>query len=339
MRVLKRVLWGSLMFALIVGLAGCSGGDREPPGGNPGETTADRVVFTVNPYFPPENPDFRDDVYTVRTDGSGLTRLTHSGNIGEARLSPDGDQVLYGEHHDGAAFRYYLTAVAGSERRLLTPEPVAGRVFWAADAGVVLYHERGDLVLVLVGDGDGRREVVPAPPGELTDFTLTPDGAEIWALIHRVGEGMSLFRRLVRGGEWKEAGVDSELPAGAWLGSFSSSGRYLLLGEPDDGRHRLRLLAREPAAEVFQTLGHLQAGPVHCWSADDRLAALAPDGIMVLYPGEREPALFWPREGVTSLVGWKSGEVLFTVRTPQRFLLARTDGRRENELVRLGALD
>ncbi|MBE0466216.1 MAG: hypothetical protein IBX71_03210 [Candidatus Desulforudis sp.] len=335
----KPLLIGGIVFAFLLAAAGCIYSGL-PNDGRPAEAETARVVFTVNPLFPPENPDFRDDVFSVRIDGTGFRRLTETGDAGEARFSPDGGLILYARHHDAAAFNYYLMDGDGSNQRLLTPEPVSGRVCWAPEAGLLLHdyyeRERREWRLVLVAVGDGSRSEIPLPPGDMISYYLSPDGREVWIVVQESGL-TSLYYRPLDAEVWREAAVDATLPAGAWLESVSMSGRYVLMGGLEDGNHYFGLFEREPGEPVLRQAGHWPRGAAHAWSEDDRLAYTTPSGIMVAEPGGGEPRLFWPREGITDhLLSWDGEAVIFTVRTPAEFLLAWTDGRQETELVRLG---
>lgn len=335
----KPLLIGGIVFAFLLVAAGCTYSGL-PGDGQPAEAETARVVFTVNPLFPPENSDFRDDVFSVRVDGTGLTRLIETGDVGEARFSPDGGLILFARHHDGAAFNYYLMDGEGTNQRLLTPEPVSGRVCWAPDAGLLLHdryeRERREWRLVLVTtEADGRREI-PFPPGRLTSFYLSPDGREVWTVVQESDGVTSLYYWPLEAETWRKAAVDAELPAGAWLESVSMLGRYVLLGAPENGNQHSTLLERIPGEPAVRQACHWPRGAAHAWSEDDRLAYITPGGIMVVEPGG-EPRFFWPREGITDhLLSWDGEAVVFTVRTSAAFLLAKTDGRQETELVRLG---
>ena len=276
-------------------------------------------------------------MFSVRSDGSGLKRLTNTGNVGGARLSPDGKRILYAEHHDGAAFNYYLMHADGSRRQLVTTEPVTGRVCWAPAAGLLLYdhydRERRAWSLMLASTRTAGQAEIAFDNGALRSVYLSPDGGEVWGVIKESGGPESLWYHPVGTDAWFRAETDVVLPDGSWLESVSLSGRFVLIGSFEDDRRYLLLLERDPVGPVLRPVGRWPGGKAHVWSEDDRLAYLAAAGIMVFEPGDGEPRLFWPRDGLTDLLDWQDEEIFFAVRTPEEFLLAKTDGRDETELV------
>jgi hypothetical protein len=120
-----------------------------------------------------------------------MRQLTfQSGRLGQARLAPDGDVIVYGASWEGAPFRLFTTRAGGSESRALDLPP----------ADLLAISRRGDLAISIARqafDGfepDGRLAVVPlsgGAPRELYEHVVGadfgPDG-EIAALAIREGE-------------------------------------------------------------------------------------------------------------------------------------------------------
>ncbi len=343
---ITKKLWILILLLTAFLIAGCAAqkdlpeenlSSQEHSAGDNDEKKPGLVIFTVNPDFSPE--DFRNDIFRVYTDSSGLERLTVCGRIGEAWLSPYGEQILYAEHYDAAAFKYYLMDSNGSNSRLLTPEPVASMVDWAPESGLFLYdgydRERGEWFYRLVDTHSFAAKELLSPHNGPGYQALTPDGSEVWVLMHDLDKGWTMQALSLGQGQWSEVAFGCDLPLDPWLIGFSPSGRYLLLGSWEENEQFLTVLEREKGKPVIRQAWSYEGGAVHVWSVDDRLAYLTPAGITVASPGQEEPQIFWLREGINDLIGWEGEEIIFSVRTPQSFLLAKTDGQVETELVHL----
>ncbi len=110
------------------------------------------------------------DIYVVRSDGSGLTRLAHgSGHSfirGGAAWSPDGGQIAFirGQAFDRASV--WVMNADGSEQRLVTrsKKALGPGLAWSPGTQLVFSNLERDDVLALLAvnaDGSGLRHVTP----------------------------------------------------------------------------------------------------------------------------------------------------------------------------------
>ena len=127
------------------------------------------------------------DIYVVRSDGSGLTRLAHgSGHSfirGGAAWSPDGSQIAFirGQAFDRAGV--WVMKADGSGQRLVTrsKKALGPGLAWSPGTQLVFSNLERDDVLALLAvnaDGSGLRHVTPAgrPPSLDEQPAWAPDG-------------------------------------------------------------------------------------------------------------------------------------------------------------------
>ena len=133
------------------------------------QTDAGTLVFCVRRTRPQED----DDLYLVRSDGTGLKRLTADpGNEEHADWSPDGTRIVYNGitgGGDGTRSRIFVMNADGSGKVSLGgggPLGEGATPSWSPDGTQILFAGvRG--LSVMNADGSGRRLVgVPIfPPG------------------------------------------------------------------------------------------------------------------------------------------------------------------------------
>ena len=130
------------------------------------------------------NRDGEAAVYTIRPDGSGLTRLTPQGSLGEQpNWSANGRQLVYTSNRDGVPQLYmmnpdgsHVASLAGTTNGFLASFSPDGRwLLFAAQDTRPSNHYR---VFVMHPDGSSRR-----PLGDMTksneDPRWTIDGARV----------------------------------------------------------------------------------------------------------------------------------------------------------------
>jgi Tol biopolymer transport system component len=142
------------------------GGSTEPAWSPDGR----RIAFAGN-----------DGLYVVNADGSGLRRLTGSGET--PAWSPDGRRIAFTSRQDGNDEVYVMNA-DGTGQRNLTRNAAADHVDgggWSPDGRRIVFHSnRGGNrdIYVMSADGSGQRNLTRNPAADLF-AAWSPDGRRI----------------------------------------------------------------------------------------------------------------------------------------------------------------
>ena len=116
-------------------------------------------------------PEF--DIYTARTDGSGVKQLTRtSGYDAEATISRDGKKIVFTSTRDGDIDIYTMEANGRNVRRLTTAVGYDGGPFFSPDGKSIVYRAHH-----------------PETPQEIADYkellkshSLRPTRFELWVM-------------------------------------------------------------------------------------------------------------------------------------------------------------
>ena len=127
---------------------------------------------------------YADDVWTVGRNGGDAERLTSNGHVvAGPYYSPDGAQIAYSAHLEGATDIYIIAAGGGVSRRITWGPQGYQVVGWSPDGKNVLVASgalsyRHFLKLFLVhSDGSGMPEPLPLPAG--SEGSFSPDGQSL----------------------------------------------------------------------------------------------------------------------------------------------------------------
>jgi Tol biopolymer transport system component len=180
------------LVAIALLTAGCTSSPtptRSPPSPSP-KGPVGTIAFSSNrllPNGPPWN------IYVIRTDGSGLTQLTHVQRDGafDPAWSPDGTKIAYAIYHGATGWHLWVVDADGSHKMLLTQglQPA-----WSSDGTQIVYTIQPtggvtDRIYVMKADGTGKRAVTSGPCDDYP--TWTPNGMIVFARAPAQCDGSS----------------------------------------------------------------------------------------------------------------------------------------------------
>jgi hypothetical protein len=138
-------------------------------------------------------------IYTIRANGSGLTRLTvDTANNEQPRWSPDGKEIVFSSDRAGAGLDIYVMNADGSGKRRVGNMPSGGWYQssfspdgqWIAFQGRLDNKEVRDRVYVMRTDGSGKRLLSDSltgaegprwsEDGKAVEFTRVPYPVRYW---------------------------------------------------------------------------------------------------------------------------------------------------------------
>jgi Tol biopolymer transport system component len=265
-------------------LAGCGGGSERPSSAARESGPEGRILFS-------QTVGEHSDLYTIRSDGGGLKRLTEStGEAKNADVSRDG-MIVY---EDDEATRAVI-AVAdadGRDRRVLTPSGFQGQPAWSPDGDRIVFERDsgpGDNGLwTMRPDGSDLRRLTRNPYagaecGCDTDPAFSPDGQRIsFVRIRSEASGRGALFVADRNGRNPRRITSWRLDPGikhAW----KPDGSQILLSSnahPQPGESSNLYLLR-PDGNGLRALTHFSGGTPNAlagsWSPDARLIAFKSD--------------------------------------------------------------
>ena len=186
--------------ALLLAVLGCGGSDLTAPstGGLEG-TTATSGSLTVTGHIAFVR---NADIYVMKADGSGVTRLTNTGTAVEQQpaWSPDGSKIAFVSNRAGNDEIYAMNANGSGVTRLTNNAAVDGAPAWSPDGTRIAFHSNRDghlEIYVMKANGAGVTRLTKNLPTQCTHVTpicpaerapaWSPNGAKI-AFIHRAGD-------------------------------------------------------------------------------------------------------------------------------------------------------
>jgi Tol biopolymer transport system component len=150
------------------------------------------IAFTSNRTGDPE-------IYTVRLDGSGLTRLTSTpGRDAHPSFSPDGRRIAFQSLRQGGHTRIFLMNADGSDERALTTNTgFCGVPVWSPDGSRLAFQCSADSTklgeqdapwrIYLIDVATGKTEIRTGGPGNDQVPNWSPDGRELVFYSDRSG--------------------------------------------------------------------------------------------------------------------------------------------------------
>jgi len=113
------------------------------------------------------------DIYVIGVDGTGLTRLTHSGlpcSDLHAAWSPDGSELAFNRDCDPPSSIHVVNADGSDDRQILAIRRTAQGISWSPD---------GSLIAFSVIDPDRMMGIYTVAP-DGGDLTMITEGFDVW---------------------------------------------------------------------------------------------------------------------------------------------------------------
>lgn len=194
--------------------------------------------------FESDSASFRD-LYRMRRDGTGLTRLTNNpeGNF-EPVYSPDGRSIAFVSSRDGDSELYVMNADGTAPRRITAFYRDDWYARWSPDGrtlALLSNRENRDRIYLVGADGSGIR-----PLNADADSTMegepawSPDGTHVAYTVAKQGTpGARLAVTNVRTGQRRVLTAETE---SAVAPSWSPDGRYIAYTSTVAGEADIRVI-------------------------------------------------------------------------------------------------
>jgi hypothetical protein len=293
----------ALPLVSVLALAACGGGNTAsgtaPPAASPSSTASPSPAVSAAslPSALPRQtylgtlvftritkPNRNYDIYLVRSDGTGLRRLTDGPGVeSHAYWSPDGRQIVYDVYVPGHGGVWVMNADGSGKRELVGGG--ACLAHWSPDGRQIVYLGGGGISVV---DADGRDNtcVVAFGSGRVTSAVnvmekpvanpcWTPDGRIIFfsgwpsADLYVVNSDGSGLARLTKSAGLSEPAVS---PDGTRLAAYVRA-KDSIVSVPLDGD-------AAPVTLLDHARRHFPSGgaPIAAWTSDGRKLVLGGSG-------------------------------------------------------------
>lgn len=190
LRRYPRPLFLFAAFLCATTLSACGGGSPASPrptptpiATTPATTDTGLLVFAMSPEGAVDAS--QTDIYSLKPDGSNLTRLTNSapdvaGNVqpqGSPALSPDRSRIVYvsvSSNNGASQSQLKIMNVDGTNARVVANTGGATAPTWSPDGARIVFSQGNDGVFLIGADGSGLRR--------LTDKGANPS----WSTTNRI---------------------------------------------------------------------------------------------------------------------------------------------------------
>jgi Tol biopolymer transport system component len=120
------------------------------------------------------------DIFTVKTDGTDLVRLTDTGNYdAEATVSPNGDKIVFTSMRDGDPEIYAMDIDGNNQTRLTFKKGYDGGPFFSADGNKIVFRSSRPKTEEELADYNLLVEHGYVRPSVLEIYIMNTDGSDM----------------------------------------------------------------------------------------------------------------------------------------------------------------
>jgi len=120
------------------------------------------------------------DIFSVKTDGTDLARLTNSGQYdAEATVSPNGDKIVFTSMRDGDPEIYVMDIDGSNQTRLTFEKGYDGGPFFSADGSKIVFRSSRPKTEEELADYNELVEFGLVRPSALEIYIMNADGSDM----------------------------------------------------------------------------------------------------------------------------------------------------------------
>jgi len=211
------------------------------------------------------------DIYTVKADGSQLTRITdHPAPDVEPSWSPRGDEIAF-IRQQGAASEIFVIGADGSAPRSIAPVRPTSWTYgptWSPRGDQIVFTSGGGSLFAVTPDGRTLRTLMPidtvvTPVGYFLKPVWAPDGSGLAVgtvkgtsrVLYHISDGFARWSPL------------ADTPNGQLYPSWSPNGEKVLFVKDVDGKSVVHLVERETGSQTSLSHDHW-VGLYPAWATD-----------------------------------------------------------------------
>ena len=220
------------------------------------------------------------DIYTIKTDGTGKTRLTtETGRLYGPAFSPDGSEIAFYNHLNNQTWSLYVMNADGSDIRRLTDQlnvydwtpdwsPDGSQIVFARSYATPVWRSEIWVMdsdggnLLRLGTVDGQGPDWSADGSKIIYFNYVDGGGDIWVMDADGSNPTQL----------------TDNPSEDWWPKYSPDGSMIAFQSKRDGNHEIYVMNNDGTGQTRLTNN----------TADDEDPNWSPDGSRIAFISMRE---------------------------------------------------
>ena len=196
------------------------------------------IVFSVD-----QNKDKQNEIYTIKPDGTAMTRLTDNGIA--PSWSPDGSRIAFLSQRDGSPFpNVYVMNADGSNQTLLSIASAEDPLVWSPDGTRIAFTCDQDICMV---HADGSNQAQLAKDAGYPIWS--PDGTRIAFMANR-RDGLNIYMMDADGSNQTQLTKSSA--SGTWsaVPAWAPDGSRIAFTSDRDGKYKLYVMSADGSQQT-----------------------------------------------------------------------------------------